>query len=535
MNEWKLIWHQALTCSPKHGKVVGKDKTIIFTVHTPASATGLRIRFTNRLGEAPYQIGRMAVAVRESLYPVKREGKTEFEIPVGETVWSDALPIDLEAGEDIEIRMYFESDIADCNMIEEEAHLYMGDHVYGATEAAKESNFAKRTGIFPPVPAIEAVEIQTEEELSAIVAFGDSITAMSRWTKPLSARLEQAYQGKYALLNSGISGNCLLYKVPGMLGDLFGDEGVKRFQQDVLDVPNLKAVIIALGVNDVSYLTKKTAGLINKETFIQEVQKITQTLHERGVRVVMQTISPRLGVARRMGKYTQAMEDLRLELNDWIRSASMFDYVFDAEAVVSEEHKDGLYYKEGLHQGDHLHPNFEGGRVLAEAYDLDQLTGRFSVCQISGPEEKSRIARIVLEALQEWFEVPETREGYIRDSANWPFFAAFVEDRPVGFLCLKETGKATVELAVMGVLKEYHRYGIGRALFHKARQSAAEQGYEFLQVKTVQMGCYEDYDATNRFYQALGFKEFEVMPMFWDEANPCQIYVMHLKGESENE
>ena len=535
MSEWKLIWHQALTSSPKEGKIVGKDKTTVFTVHTPAEATGLRIRFTNRLGQGAYRIGRMAVRVRESFFSVKREGKTEFEIPVGETIWSDALPIRLEAGDDIEIRMFFESNIVDFNVIEEEAHLYLGDHVYGQAETVKESNFSKKTGIFPPVPAIEAVEIQTEEELSAIVAFGDSITAMSRWTKPLSARLEQAYGGKYALLNSGISGNCLLYKVPGMLGSLFGEEGVKRFQQDVLEIPNLKVVIIALGVNDVSYLSKKTAGLINKENFVQKVRKITETLHERGVRVVMQTISPRLGVARRMGKYTREMEALRLELNDWIRSASIFDYVFDAEAAVAEAHPDGLYYKEGLHQGDHLHPNAEGGRVLAEAYDLDQLTGRFSICQIKDPDEKSRIARIVLEALQEWFEVPETREGYIRDSAGWPFFAAFVEGQPVGFLCLKETGKATVELAVMGVLKEYHRYGIGKALVHKARQTASEQGYEFFQVKTVKMGCYEDYDATNRFYQALGFKEFEVMPTYWDEANPCQIYVMHLKGESGNE
>ena len=54
-------------------------------------------------------------------------------------------------------------------------------------------------------------------------------------------------------------------------------------------------------------------------------------------------------------------------------------------------------------------------------------------------------------------------------------------------------------------------------------------GYEFLQVKTVRMGMYDDYDATNRFYISLGFKEFEVLPQIWDEANPCQIYVMGLK------
>ncbi|HAF26305.1 MAG TPA: GNAT family N-acetyltransferase, partial [Lachnospiraceae bacterium] len=30
---------------------------------------------------------------------------------------------------------------------------------------------------------------------------------------------------------------------------------------------------------------------------------------------------------------------------------------------------------------------------------------------------------------------------------------------------------------------------------------------------------------------AVGFKEFEVFPDLWDEANPCQVYVMSLKDE----
>ena len=49
-----------------------------------------------------------------------------------------------------------------------------------------------------------------------------------------------------------------------------------------------------------------------------------------------------------------------------------------------------------------------------------------------------------------------------------------------------------------------------------------------MQVKTVQMGRYTEYDATNRFYLYLGFKEFEVFPTLWDERNPCQVYVMTL-------
>ncbi len=128
--------------------------------------------------------------------------------------------------------------------------------------------------------------------------------------------------------------------------------------------------------------------------------------------------------------------------------------------------------------------------------------------EITTPDDKQRIARLILEALPDWFGIPEAREEYIEKSAAQPFFAAFDGERAIGFLCLTETGKDTAELYVMGVLKEYHRRGVGKMLFAKAKQRAKELGYSFLQVKTVQMGKYREYDVTNRFYLALGFGEF---------------------------
>ncbi len=110
--------------------------------------------------------------------------------------------------------------------------------------------------------------------------------------------------------------------------------------------------------------------------------------------------------------------------------------------------------------------------------------------EIIDDEQKKKISRSILESLKEWFEVDSSREAYINDSPGKLFFASFEGEKPTGFLYLKETGASTVELAVMGV--------------------------------------YPDYDRTNKFYLALGFKEFEVIPTYWDQANPCQIYVMNI-------
>ena len=94
------------------------------------------------------------------------------------------------------------------------------------------------------------------------------------------------------------------------------------------------------------------------------------------------------------------------------------------------------------------------------------------IVEIKNSKEKQAISRKVLEALTDWFGIEESREEYISGSADWTLFAVKEEDEAIGFLCLKETGKATVELAVMGVLKEHHRNGVGRQLVERAKETA---------------------------------------------------------------
>ena len=147
---------------------------------------------------------------------------------------------------------------------------------------------------------------------------------------------------------------------------------------------------------------------------------------------------------------------------------------------------------------------------------------------IETAEEKETISRTILTQLPEWFGLPERTNEYIHNSKTMPFWTCFDENKPIGFVALKETSEVTAEIYVMGVLKEYHRMGIGRLLYEAFEQYAKEQGYEFVQVKTVKKGHYKEYDITNAFYEKLGFKELECFPTLWDEWNPCQIYVKYI-------
>ena len=61
--------------------------------------------------------------------------------------------------------------------------------------------------------------------------------------------------------------------------------------------------------------------------------------------------------------------------------------------------------------------------------------------QLTDAAEKQAVTRLILEALPEWFGIPEAREEYIRESAGRIFFCAYDRNRPVGFLCLKDVYK----------------------------------------------------------------------------------------------
>ena len=146
--------------------------------------------------------------------------------------------------------------------------------------------------------------------------------------------------------------------------------------------------------------------------------------------------------------------------------------------------------------------------------------------QVLDPGRKRAVAATVLCALPQWFGIPESTQAYIDDSAGQPFWAYVRGGEAIGFVTVEHTSDCVAEIHVLGVLPQHHRQGVGRELVRAVLDRCREQGLQFLQVKTVVAGHDEAYDRTNRFYEAMGFRRFEVFPTLWDAANPCQVLVM---------
>jgi coenzyme F420-0:L-glutamate ligase / coenzyme F420-1:gamma-L-glutamate ligase len=145
------------------------------------------------------------------------------------------------------------------------------------------------------------------------------------------------------------------------------------------------------------------------------------------------------------------------------------------------------------------------------------------VVEIAEPAERSRIAEAVLRDLPEWFGIEEANRAYIEAAARLPTFAV---EPDVAFLCLKQHTPRAAELYVMGVRREHHRRGIGRALVAAAEAWCRARGVRYLHVKTLGPSRpSRGYDATRTFYEALGFVALEELHGLWDEGNPALILV----------
>ena len=85
---------------------------------------------------------------------------------------------------------------------------------------------------------------------------------------------------------------------------------------------------------------------------------------------------------------------------------------------------------------------------------------------IQNKDEKTRITLEVMNALPEWFSPPEDIVNKSVIHREYPFIVAFDGSKAVGFAVLKIHNEYTADVYNFGVLKEYHRMGIGHKLMN---------------------------------------------------------------------
>jgi len=350
-----------------------RNQTLRMIAHTSIGGARVRIELSNVFGSKPLAIGAVHIAMRDkesAIVPASDRallfgGRPMCWIPPGATEISDAVDLDVPAASDLAVSIFIpESATADTM------------HAVGlhTTYISKEGDATGLSSIADATTSqsyywLTNIDVVAPPDAAAVVTFGDSITdgAVSTpntdrsWPSFLARRLAANGGANIAVLNQGISGNRLLR-------DGAGVNALARFDRDVLAQPGVKWLMILEGINDIGLASLPGAlasDAVTADDLIAALKQLIDRAHEHGIKVIGGTLTPYEGAIY----HSEGGEEIRMTVNQWIRSSGAFDAVVDFDAVTRDpDHPQ--QFREGFNNGDHLHPNDAGYEAMAGAIDL---------------------------------------------------------------------------------------------------------------------------------------------------------------------
>jgi lysophospholipase L1-like esterase len=354
------------------------NQTIRMVVHSSVGGSGARVTLSNRYSTTPLEVSAVDVAVQASGGKATR-GTTRnvtfgqarrVTIPAGAETVSDVIPISVSAGENLLVSLYvpgatgmstWHSDAFDTT------YIASGNHTGDDGAAA----FGTTTTSWYYLAGLDVVSSTAK---GTVVAFGDSITdgyhsstgTYTRWPDFLARRLgARPGPQKLSVVDAGIGGNRVLTDVPNLWQ---GVSALKRFGHDALGQPGVKDVILFEGINDIGNNAGPGGLPLTAHDLINGYRTLIDEAHAAHVGVIGATLMPDQG----NGYYTPAAETIRQDVNQWIRTSGDFDGVIDFDQTMRDPANPAALNL-AYDSGDHIHPNDEGMKAMADAIDLRLL------------------------------------------------------------------------------------------------------------------------------------------------------------------
>ncbi|MGI5960134.1 MAG: GDSL-type esterase/lipase family protein [Massiliimalia sp.] len=391
MPEWKSSWAYCSQDLNMMDMTVENETQRIF-VRNNLQGRKLRLRFSNRYGSVPMIFERVVVArawegklVPATDRTVLFDGKEKLVLAPGQERWSDELGFSVVQEEDLAISTYVkEPMLVSCGSssisrtLVDVKNSWAGDfcNVREFSVRPQEEYLSYVRGSAPenqPVffYGLSGVDVLTDVSAATIAAFGDSITHQSHWCGHLAQRLYHHFTGEVSVINCGIGGNRILHDAAYPETASYGEAGIRRFKRDVFEHRAVDLVLVLEGVNDLfhPFDCAPRSEEVTAEQMIDGLIRFAEIAHNNGAKIIGCTILP---FRDERWKWSEKMEQKRLQVNQWILNNEIYDGALDFASMVQDP-DDPTKLKDEFHCGDKLHPSEAGGRQIAEQIDLDWL------------------------------------------------------------------------------------------------------------------------------------------------------------------
>lgn len=365
------------------------EQTLRQVAHFSVGGDSLKIQFSNEFGTAPLTLDKVHVANSMGAggidpatdKAVTFSGQPSVTIPAGGVVYSDYIDYPTRPLADVAVSIYMK------NAAVGNSRLLAGNTVYVGSGDLVSSAGMPSAKTSTSEYFMSQVVVRRANKVNVVVAIGDSITEGGATSTPDSSndwpsQLSKFANAKFdlAVVNQGIGGNRWLTNV-------LGPCGLCRIDRDVLGVPGVTHVFMAMGVNDIgagyvfASLLRDPKQIVTAAQLTAGIQAAIDKVKAKGIKVYVGTIGPFKGT----DLYTSGQpneipfggttpyngEAIRQEVNAFIRANTTIDGVLDVDKILQDP-TDPLRVRPAW-TADGLHPNDVGYTHIAQSIDLSKL------------------------------------------------------------------------------------------------------------------------------------------------------------------
>lgn len=381
-HKWVSIWGNAVSIATHRPESYTRNITLRYPIDVPFSGDALRFSFDNYCGSEAVRIARATVSIADPDYnsykdltcPVLKEkitdilfhGNADITIPAHGTAVSDSVPIEVPVGSTLCVSVYLE----DFTLLQSavlitgpltKGFFSMGDQTHSPELPIEQT---KTTNWFY---FLSNVDLFTQDSRHSVICYGDSITAQD-WPDELKLRLRKMGCGSTSIIRRAASGTRVLREYSCITYDSYGLKGTNRFHHEI-PTAGADTLIIQQGINDIIHPVGSDVNVFRPMNDLPTAQELIEGLkwyvteaRKIGLSVYLGTLLPIYG----WRTYAPFREELRCQVNAWIRSANESDGCIDFDAAVRDP-RHPERFAEGFDSGDHLHPSSRAYREMAEA------------------------------------------------------------------------------------------------------------------------------------------------------------------------
>lgn len=375
----QAVWDDSFIFPPNIPKLL-EDQTVRQAIKVSLGGDKIQIELSNAHGDSAVNLRSVTVGIpisSEHSYALNKivnvtfDGKQSATILPGSSLLSDELTLAVDDLSELVISFYIP------DRVKVETFHWDGRQTNYIASGNQTQSQNLSGELYETTARLFVSGIYVGRQgATTLAVIGDSITdgataslnKNARWTDFLAKRLKPL---DMAVINAGISGARLL-------SDGMGSNAISRLQRDVLSKPGVSSLIVLLGINDISWpgtLFAPDQELPDIEQLKAGLIQLVKQAHLQGVSVIGATLPPFEGALQDTPikhYYSDAKNQLRLTLNDWIKNSLAFDEVIDFDSILRDP-KDVNRINPAYDSGDHLHPGDAGNKAMAYGIEIKKL------------------------------------------------------------------------------------------------------------------------------------------------------------------